>query len=174
MIGRHGQLGLFAACAMMACGWLCGCKGGGRTPLKTGVTAETRLSVHDLTRVSIDADDRGELRVHVALSDAEGGAIRPLGVFKVSLYRPADPGAGGAQKLDKFWEVDLRDPVKNAAAYDGFITRTYVLELRDVPEWVRQWARGDAGSGIGPTLVVEFFTDGASGVALREGVQMRR
>lgn len=171
MLGRDRHLGLFAACAMMACVWLCGCKGGGSTPVKSQATTETRLSVHDLTRVSIDADDRGELRVHVALSDAEGAAIRPLGVFKVSLYRPADPGSGGAQKLDKSWEVDLRDPVKNAAAYDGFITRTYVLELRDVPEWTRQWARGDAGSGIGPTLVVEFLADG---VALREGVQMKR
>lgn len=171
MLGRDRHLGLFAACAMAACVWLSGCKGGGSASVKTEVTPETRLSVHDLTRVSIDADDRGELRVHVALSDAEGGAIRPLGVFKVSLYRPADSGSGSAQRLDKLWEVDLRDPVKNAAAYDGFITRTYVLELRDVPEWARQWARGDAGSGNAPTLVVEFLADG---VALREGVQMRR
>lgn len=183
MIQRGGNSGVLAAIAIAACTSLCGCKGNGSAQVRTEVTPETRMSVHDLTRVTLDGADRGDLNVHVAFADASGEVIRPLGVFRVMLHRPAEPGVGGgtAQKLDRSWEVDLRDPVRNAAAYDEFITRTYVLELRDAPAWLRQWARASDPGAERPNLVVEFTPeragDGAGAgeaIVLRVGVPVGR
>ncbi len=186
----------FLGSTLLLCagGAFVGCKGAGSGPAaRTEIGASTRMVVHDLTRVSVrgsgggggggvGGEGEGVLVVHVSLFDAErpDESVRPLGVFRVRLYRPRDPAGEprATQALDRTWEVDLRSPKRNAAAFDEFISRTYVLELPDAPDWLRRWARGEGPAGEKPSVVVEFTPseavggDGAS--TLRAGASLSR
>lgn len=182
MRDRRNTPGVIGLVVVLVVACLAGCHDGrSGPPVRTDVTAETRMTVHELTRVELEGEDRGKLVVHVALHPTEGAGevIRPLGVFRVRLYRPVKDSTGGStQSLDRSWEVDLRDPAKNAAAYDEFITRTYVLKLPDVPEWLRQWARASGAAADRPSVVVEFTPSdvpaGAEPITLRVGVPLTR
>jgi hypothetical protein len=43
------------------------------------------------------------------------------------------------------WEVDMRDPASNALYYDP-ATRTYRVQLRDLPDWAVAQSEREGGS----------------------------
>lgn len=109
-----------------------------REPATTG----ERLEVHPLTRVGTDANGRLAVIVHLDVRDEFGQSIKVLGEVVVLLVR-------GDGRVERTWTVDLTDPKTNAAMFDDLVTRTYVLALGGVPEWLGARARGDvAGADV--------------------------
>ncbi|MGQ0628745.1 MAG: hypothetical protein ACT4PL_11680 [Phycisphaerales bacterium] len=129
-----------------------------------------RIRIHPLSR--LERDDRGILRLtsHLELADAAGHSTKWLGRVRIELYRPAAAGAetgdspalSGGETQAKFWEVDLTDPAQNALVYDDLVTRTYILPLVDLPEWVAKLQQG-ASREPWLTLRAYFITWDAGG-----------
>lgn len=107
-----------------------------------------RLVISPLTTVrrSDAADDL--LVVHLLLQDGFGQPTKALGTVAVELVRPASSSGSTSR-----WDVDLRDPQANAAAFDGLVTHTYVLRLRGLEG---AGAPGDEGSGRSATVRATF------------------
>lgn len=119
------------------------------------------LRVHSLTRIEPGDGTPGseEIVCHVELLDRHGHNTKALGVLRVELYRlsgagtgaPAGgPGAEGTQEL--VWVADLTDPDDNALRYDNLVSRSYVVHLGGVPEWLLRRngnARGEGADGSG-------------------------
>lgn len=119
--------------------------------------APDRLRIHPLTRITrITRETSGktgavetQLACHLELKDRFGHAVKALGRMRIELYRPtsSEPGGVGGgvvENQDLVWEVDLRDPEKNALLYDDLVTRTYALHLGGLPEWVVRWSAGES------------------------------
>lgn len=132
-----------------------------------------RLMIHPLTSVGKDASGQPALLLYIELRDRFGQNTRALGTLHVVVQHPGrDPmsatSGGGTPGLDTIaWDVDLRDPDKNALLYDDLITRTYRLTLTGLPDWLTEWAArhaeeeaegtgGGGGGGGAPTVIVKF------------------
>lgn len=119
-------------------------------PIDADSLAADRLRIHPLTRFSREtagsASSELQLVCHLELKDRYGHNLKSLGRARVELYRPvsAEPGAAMVETQDLVWEVDLRDADKNALLYDDLVTRTYVLQLGGLPEWVVRWHAGES------------------------------
>jgi hypothetical protein len=96
-----------------------------------GAFDPVRLRVHPLTRITRDTDGTAVLACHVELRDASNQVVKALGVAAVELY--VEDAKGHADATGQRWEVDLREPKENAAAFDDVVTRTYVLRLGALP-----------------------------------------
>ncbi len=129
-----------------------------------------RLRIHPLSRLERDDKNRLRLTCHLELADRAGHSGKWLGKVRVELYRPADPSGesvdpvamSGGERQSKYWEVDLTDPDQNALVYDDLVTRTYILPLVDLPDWV---SRLQQGTSREPwlTLRAYFITSDAKG-----------
>lgn len=107
--------------------------------LRTGTPYQfrpRRLRIYPLTRV--ERDEQGARVVcHVELMDRWGDTTKWVGLLRVQMYE-TDPGIDpGLERQVLEWVVDLGDAEQNAALYDPS-TRTYRLNLRDLPAWVEK------------------------------------
>lgn len=116
------------------------------------------LRISPLTRV--ETDERGEamLTVHLELVDAWGHSGKWLMLARVEVSEneksSADEKNGGGGKTvptagEARVDLDLTDPAVNAAAFD-WITRTYVVRVKNLPTWATQrgangWVRAAVG-----------------------------
>lgn len=120
-----------------------------------------RMRVHPLTRLEPDEAGRLRLMCHLELADRWGHSGKWLGLARVELYRPTREDDRASETQDLVWTVNLAEPEANAASYD-WITRTYVLPLGGLPEWVDAVYRtGGAGSWV--TVRAYFTTVDAGG-----------
>lgn len=129
-------------------------------------TEGERVVVHPLTRVGADADGRSALLLHLEVRDRFGQSIKALGEVRVELISSGQ-GAGRA------WVVDLRDAGVNAELFDDLVTRTYVLPLGGVPEWLSAWAKGEEGGAESARVRVRFRV-AEGGKELRASERVKR
>lgn len=117
----------------------------------------TQLIIHPLTRVSTDTAGKPALLIYLELRDQYGQVVKALGQARVELMTTGSllPGSGRDAGAERIWDIDLRDPNRNALLFDGLITRTYALTLADLPEWVVAWSES-AGQNTGPIVNVTF------------------
>jgi len=100
------------------------------------------LRIHPLSRFALRGEGEGRalvLDAHLELVDNWGDTAKTLGIVRLELRRS---GMREGDLRDSVrWEVDLRDPSINSARFDR-VTQTYLLRLRDLPEWVQRdpWA----------------------------------
>lgn len=113
--------------------------------------------VHPLTRFAQHANGYPILIVHVELRDAWGESVKALGTLVVQLYGPSEPGATTPNVQHLVWDVDL-------STLDGYLrhwdraTRTYRLQLRDVPEWMEQAINADRPNSTARFVIRAIFT----------------
>ena len=156
---------------------LAGCitEGGPRTepakprPAPREATTPAKVIVSPLTRIGFDGSGAPCIFLHLDFRDASEKSIKAYGRLHVELFQPtpttatpADPKSPPAtQKLDMSWNDDLRDPVRNALTFDEMITRTYTINLTQIPEWLIHWARrdGDQAGAASPTIVVQYLNN---------------
>ena len=109
--------------------------------LTGGAFAPASLRVYPLTHGETSEDEGTRLVLHLELRDAWGDTVKGIGRLQVQLLRGGNLGGGGRD--ERMWEVDMRDPEINAAYYDP-ATRTYRVQLRDLPPWaIEQSQRRD-------------------------------
>lgn len=99
-----------------------------------------RIRIHPLTRVTREArsdDDTDDevLICHIELRDRVDQVVKRLGIAQVELLEADAQGRprNEAAEPARVWQVDLRDPAENAAAFDDVVTRTYALHLGALP-----------------------------------------
>ncbi len=113
--------------------------------------------VHPLTRFARHADGYPILIVHVELRDAWGESVKALGDLEVQLYGPSGPGATTPNVQHLVWDVDL-------STIDGYLrhwdraTRTFRLQLRDVPDWMGQAMTADRPDPASRFIIRALFT----------------
>lgn len=117
----------------------------------------TQLIIHPLTRVSTDTAGKPALLIYLELRDQYGQVVKALGQVRVELMATGSllPGSGRDARAERIWDIDLRDPNRNALLFDGLITRTYALTLGDLPDWMVAWSES-GGQNAGPTVNVTF------------------
>jgi hypothetical protein len=137
-------LALAALALLPACGWN-PYPGGSRpgspddpTPASAAQALSPRaLAISPLSRIHRAESAPDQLVVHLTLQDGFGQPTKALGTVVIELDPPRGPGGLEGQTAPAApaprWEVDLRDPQTNAAAFDGLVTRTYVLRLTGLP-----------------------------------------
>lgn len=95
------------------------------------------LVISPLTSIRRSETAEDQLVVHLAILDGFNQPVKALGTVMIELTRPvrhADDGSPiGGEDATTRWEIDLRDPEVNAAAFDGFVTKTYALRLGGLP-----------------------------------------
>lgn len=136
--------------AVVACGVLGGCARPGSLPresmpatgqLTGGPFAPASMRVYPLTQIERTGEGEARLVLHLELRDAWGDTVKGIGNLQVQLLRG---GAGGGRD-ERMWEVDMRDPASNALYYDP-ATRTYRVQLRDLPDWAVAQSEREGGS----------------------------
>ncbi len=110
--------------------------------LTGGPFAPASMRVYPLTHIEASGEDEARLVLHLELRDAWGDTVKGVGRLQVQLLRGGDMGGGGRD--ERMWEVDMRDPEANALYYDP-ATRTYRVQLRDLPAWVAEQSRARSG-----------------------------
>lgn len=108
-----------------------------------------RLRISPLTRITRDESGAPIIALHFELRDSFGHVIKCLGIAQVDLFRgdpESDPSLGLQQPLQS-WQVDLRDPAENAAAFDDVVTHAYVLHLASLPPQIARLADAPVPSG---------------------------
>ncbi len=112
-----------------------------------------RIRIHPLTRVTREAgkgtSDGAEVLIcHIELRDRFDQVVKCLGLVQVELVAADTQGRpkSAGDEPERVWQVDLRDPMHNAAAFDDIVTRTYALHLGALPpELARLADSPDAG-----------------------------
>lgn len=102
--------------------------------------APAALRLHPLTHVERTQAGEAVIMCHIELLDFWGDTTKGVGELHIELLRPVP---GGNPVVELTWDIDLRDPNDNVTLYDQS-TRTYRIQLADLPEWSRQAA--DAAS----------------------------
>ena len=133
---------------LIACAAGTGCSAGSKKWPETGVPypfAPATVRIHPLTQ--LDQDDEGEplLVCHIELLDPWDESVRGVGNMKVSLFGPPRP----VSTEDAVWLFDLNDLQTNNLLYDP-ATRTYRLQLINLPAWVIEMGAetGSSASGL--------------------------
>ena len=108
--------------------------------LSGGPFAPASMRVYPLTQIERTGEGEARLVLHLELRDAWGDTVKGIGNLQVQLLR-----AGGAGRDERMWEVDMWDPASNALYYDS-ATRTYRVQLRDLPEWAVAQSERRGGS----------------------------
>ena len=138
----------------------------------------TQLIIHPLSRVSTDTAGKPALLMYLELRDQYGQVVKALGQARVELMAPSSstPGNSLDARAERIWDIDLRDPGRNALLFDGLITRTYALTLGDLPTWLVEWSEAD-GQRNGPLVTVAFTLfadDGAGRAELRAEMRLTK
>jgi len=112
--------------------------------------APTSVRIHSLTQ--LDRGQTGEpvLVCHIVLLDSRGESVRGVGNLKVSLFGPSRP----VSTEDAVWNFDLNSLTTNNTLYDP-ATRTYRLQLVDLPVWAIEMGSSKGGSASG-SIVAEL------------------
>ena len=150
-----------------------GCSAGDGKWTETGVAypfAPASVRIHPLTH--LDQTDDGEVLLvcHIELLDPWGESVRGVGNMKVSLFGPARP----VSTEDAVWLFDLNDLKTNNTLYDP-ATRTYRLQLIELPAWVIEMGAATGRSGSG-SIVAELTMVGTDGqtIVVRGQETLRR
>lgn len=153
-----------AACGAIAIG-LAGCARPGSIETRAGGASDVggpfapaSMRVYPLTHLERGDDGVVRLVLHLEMRDRWGDTVKGVGRLQVQLLRGGDLGSG-AGRDERVWEVDLRDPETNALYFDP-ATRTYRVQLADLPDWAA--ARVDGG-GSGVRLLAVYTTPGPDG-----------
>lgn len=148
------------AVVLIACAAGTGCRMGDGTWIEMGVPypfAPASVRIHPLTH--LDQTDDGEILLvcHIELLDPWGESVRGVGNMKVSLFGPARP----VSTEDAVWLFDLNVLKTNNTLYDP-ATRTYRLQLIDLPAWVIEMG-SETGSSASGSIVAELTMVGTGG-----------
>jgi hypothetical protein len=99
-----------------------------------------RIRVHPLTRITREAgtgtSEGAEVLIcHVELRDRFDQVVKCLGLAQVELVAADAQGSPRSSSAapERVWQIDLRAPAQNAAAFDDIVTRTYALHLGALP-----------------------------------------
>ena len=116
--------------------------------------APVSIRVHPLTHLDRDDDGQLVLICHIALLDSWNESVRGLGELHVSFFGPGS----SRPEQNAQWTFDLYEAAVNELLYDP-ATRTYRLQLGNLPPWVAELetATDDAGRG---TIMAELTTVG--------------
>ena len=163
----------WAAFLVVACIFGVGCTGGGKMWPETGVPypfAPTSVRIHPLTHLDRTDDGEHVLVCHIELLDPWGESVRGVGQLKVSLFGPARP----VSTEDALWRFDLNNLKTNRTLYDP-ATRTYRLQLIELPAWVVEMGSG-TGSAASGSIVAELTMVGVDGqtIVVRGRETLRR
>lgn len=110
-----------------------------------------RLRVHPLSRITKDGAGTPVLALHLELRDASNQVVKSLGIVRVQVQ------AGASDAPLREWEVDLRDPARNADLFDDVVTRTYALRLGNLPPELARLADAPAPADAGALRVTARF-----------------
>ncbi len=92
------------------------------------------LTIHPISHVQVQSDGTALVEAAVELTDADGFAVRGLGMLELEFHQ--GDRHGEAIMSRRTWSADLNDPHTNATLFDS-MTRTYVvpvgLEAHGVP-----------------------------------------
>ena len=136
-----------------------GCNSGGKERWPTGGLAHpfapVSIRVHPLTH--LDRDEEGQLLLicHIALLDSWSESVRGLGELHVSFFGPGS----SMPEQNAQWTFDLNEIAVNQLLYDP-ATRTYRLQLGNLPPWVSELGTATDRAGRG-TIMAELTTVGA-------------
>lgn len=162
MVAVSGVLGM----ALAPSGCAPGSMGGSDGPTRAGADtpnpfAPASVRAHPLTH--LDRDDEGKpiIVLHAELRDRWGEPCKGAGTLVVELYRPSSGPASGLETQELVWEVDLSDLDLNVRLYDP-ATRTYRLQLSDLPGWITVGDQEGADRRV--RLNVVLTTTGPQGV----------
>ncbi len=147
--------GMVVACALGT-----GCSGGPEVWLDTGVAypfSPASLRIHPLTYLDRSATGEPVLVCHIELLDPWGESVRGVGRLKIALFGPART----VSTEEVAWDFDLNDLSMNNTLYDP-ATRTYRLQLVDLPAWVVELGSASGGSSSG-LIVAELTMVGTDG-----------
>lgn len=135
--------------------------------LTGGAFAPASMRIYPLTHIERTGEGEARLVLHLELRDAWGDTVKGIGLLQVQLLRGGDLGGGGRD--ERMWEVDMRDPEINAQYYDP-ATRTYRVQLRDLPAWVEAQS---AGAGVRVLAVLRTPAPDGSERFLRDEAVIR-
>jgi hypothetical protein len=132
-----------------------------------GAFQPVHMRVHPLTRVTRETSGDEVLLCHLELRDRYDQVVKCLGLVQVELF-PADSQGKPKDETaepERLWQVDLRDPKKNADAFDDVVTHTYALHLGSLPPALAKLADSSKDAGSGPlyALRVRFLFKDAAG-----------
>ncbi len=138
LVGVCGVLGLgLPACAPRAAD--------PGPPSTEGAFGPESLRIYPLTRLDRASDGKPVVVCHIELKDRWGDTTKGVGRLEIRLLRPNAP-AGGSEASDQTWEIDLSNWDLNASLYDK-ATRTYRIQLGEIPDWLAQQAPVAKGEG---------------------------
>jgi len=122
-----------------------------------GPFAPASMRIYPLTHLERDPSGEARLILHLEMRDRWGDTVKGIGRLQVQLLRGGELGGAGGDERE--WVIDLRDPETNALYFDP-ATRTYRVQLRDLPAWAEATVDG-AGPPV--RLLAVFTTPGADG-----------
>lgn len=123
------------------CGWSAGCVGTFQPGTVASVPADypfipVSVRVFPLTHMAEDPQGMPAVVCHIEFRDAWGESVKAAGMLTISVT--LTEGASSQPNKSVEWEaVDLSDLARNAELYDK-ATRTYRVQLVDLPEWIRE------------------------------------
>lgn len=94
------------------------------------------VRVYPLTHVSENREGLPAVVCHVEFLDAWGESVKAAGVLTLSVTL-TEGGSSESSKAVEWESVDLGDLGRNAELYDR-ATRTYRVQLVDLPAWIRE------------------------------------
>ncbi len=169
--------------SLPACGWnppgiLTG-KSADDDPTPTSAAqalSPRELVISPLTSIRRSESVEDQLVVHLAVQDGFAQPIKALGTLVIELTAPPPRNVGGGGRggadpdapppplhtdgtsTTARWEIDLRDPEANASAFDGLVSKTYVLRLGGLPggEAKPESSGGGGGAGRWATVRATF------------------
>lgn len=133
------------------------------------------VRVHPLTRFGHHPDGYPILIVHVELRDGWGESVKALGDLEVQLFGPATPGGGGPEVQHLVWDVDLSTVRSHLRHWDR-ATRTYRVQLRDVPAWMVEAMSSERPDPLTRFTIRVVFTmrdDEDKDVVLKDELELR-
>lgn len=127
--------------------------------------APTSIRVHPLTHLDVDAAGLPLLIMHVEMRDFWGETCKGVGAVVVELYRPSTGPRAGLEVQELVWEVDLTDLQRNARLYDP-ATRTYRLQLTNLPEWISVDPNATSGQRVRLSVTLTAPDDAGEQIVL--------
>ncbi len=136
-----------------------GVAGGGSVGADVGGPfAPESMRIYPLTHFERDGEGEPRLILHLEMRDRWGDTVKGVGRLQVQLLRGGELSGGGGDD-ERVWAVDMRDPETNALYFDP-ATRTYRVQLRDLPSWAEATVDG---RGTPVRLLAVFTTPGSDG-----------
>ena len=119
---------------------------GGASPEAGGAGAwpfaPTSMRIYHLTQFDRDAEGGLLILCHIEMLDAWGDVTKGTGDLVVQLFGPEESMQGSDLVQRLVWDIDLSDLDANGRMFDR-VTRTYRVQLVDLPSWVEEYAGAD-------------------------------